>query len=223
MDESSVNVLVRRTPRKRAQSVASIEKILDSALELMVSRGFNATTVDDIAHKVGLTKGAVYFHFENKTAILMALLDIIEKLLIGGLLERVMGAGPSSRDRLVAALHNQGLLAGSKTKYLLLFTLILLEFNGTGDEIETRVRRIYDNLIEEMRKIVRDGLNDGDFDSTLDARELVAVIMALQHGTLMEWYCRSDQLNGQSLVRTARVVLLNGLLNSRSSRGKHDE
>jgi len=220
MEESTENTVARRTPRKRVNKAASIEKILDSALELMVSRGYNATTVDDIAHKVGLTKGAVYFHFENKTAILTALLDIIEKLLIGGLLERVMGAGLSSRDRLVATLHNQGLLAGSKTKYLLLFTLILLEFNGTGDDIEKRVRQIYDNLIEEMRKIVRDGLKDGDFDSTLGERELVAVILALQHGTLMEWYLRSDLLNGQSLVRTARVVLMNGLLSSRSPVGQ---
>jgi AcrR family transcriptional regulator len=201
-----------KAARKRDQGGASIEKILDSALELMVSRGFNATTVDDIARKVGLTKGAVYFHFENKTAILMALLDHIDKLVIGGLLERVMGAGPSSRDRLVATLHNQGSLAGSKTKYLMLFTLILLEFTGTGDEIETRVRRIYDNLVDEVRKIVRDGLAGGEFDASLDARELVAVIMALQHGTLMEWYCRADALDGPSLVRTARVVLLNGLL-----------
>jgi AcrR family transcriptional regulator len=208
-----------RPPRKREQGGASIEKILDSALELMVSRGFNATTVDDIARKVGLTKGAVYFHFENKTAILLALLDNIDKLVIGGLMERVMSAGTNSRDRLVATLHNQGSLAGSKTKYLLLFTLILLEFTGTGDEIEVRVRRIYDNLVDEVRKIVRDGLADGEFDEALDARELVAVIMALQHGTLMEWYCRSDALDGPSLVRTARVVLLNGLLGRRPKAG----
>lgn len=206
----------KRGQRKRDQSGASIEKILDSAIELMVSRGFNATTVDDIARRVGLTKGAVYFHFENKTAILMTLLDNIENLLIGGLMERVLSAGPNSRDRLVAALHNQGLLAGSKTKYLLLFTLIMLEFNGTGDEIEARVRRIYDNLVDQVRKIVRDGLAADEFDSELDARELVAVIMALQHGTLMEWYCRSDELNGPALVRTARVVLLNGLLSKRT-------
>ena len=91
------------------------------------ARGFNATTVDDIARNAGLTKGAIYFHFENKTAIL------------------------------VAALHGQGVLAETKTKYLLLFTLTLLEFNGTGSPIEERVRAIYDGFVQSLERIVRAG------------------------------------------------------------------
>ena len=199
---------------KREQSEASIDRILESALSLIVTRGFNATTVDDIARKAGLTKGAIYFHFENKTAILLALLDVIDKLVLGGLMERVLHAGPSSKDKLVAALHSQGMLAESKTQYLLLFTLTLLEFNGTGSEIETRVKAIYDNFVLALEKIVRSGKASGEFRGDLDAREMAAVVMALQHGTLMEWYCRSGTLNGAGLVRSARVVLLDGILNS---------
>ncbi|MDB5999059.1 MAG: TetR-family transcriptional regulator, partial [Rhizobacter sp.] len=155
------------------------------------------------------------FHFENKTAIVMALLDVIDKLNVGGLIERVMSAGPSSTDKLVAAMHGQSMLAESKTKYLLLFTLILLEFNGIDSPIERRVRAIYNDFVEALEKIVRNGKAAGDFDADLEAREMAAVIMALQHGTLMEWYCRSDTLNGPGLVRAARVVLLNGILQRR--------
>ena len=217
-----------RPHSKREQREASIERILESALELMVTRGCNATTVDDIAKRAGLTKGAIYFHFENKTAIVMALLDTVEKLVIGGLLERLANAGPgapprgrlerrgtpgpTSQDQLVAALHSQGLLAGTKTKYLLLFTLTLLEFNGTGSDIEARVRTIYDAFVQSLEKIVRAGCAAGEFRADLDTRELAAVVLALQHGTLMEWYCRSGTLNGQGLVRAARVVLLDGIL-----------
>ena len=201
-----------RPQSKREQSEASIDRILESALLLIVSRGFNATKVDDIAKNARLTKGAIYFHFENKTAILMALLDVIEKLVLGGLMERVMHAGSTSQDKLVAALHSQGMLAESKTKYLLLFTLTLLEFNGTETPIEARVRAIYDNLVQSLEKIVRTGKAAGEFRDDVDAREMAAVIMALQHGTLMEWYCRSGTLNGQGLMRAARVVLLDGIL-----------
>jgi AcrR family transcriptional regulator len=197
---------------KRDHGGASIERILDSALSLMVSRGFNATTVDDIAKNVGLTKGAVYFHFKNKTAILMALLDVIEKLLIGGMTERVITAGPTSTDKLVAAIHSQGKLAESKTDYLMLFTLILLEFNGTGTMIESRVRSIYSSYLAALEGIVRSGIASGEFHVDVDARELAAVVMALEHGTLMEWYCRSESLNGPDLVRAARHVLLRGIL-----------
>jgi AcrR family transcriptional regulator len=214
-------IIPRTTERpqsKREQREASIERILESALELMVTRGCNATTVDDIAKRAGLTKGAIYFHFENKTAIVMALLDTVEKLVIGGLLERLAHAGPTSQDKLVAALHSQGLLAGTKTKYLLLFTLTLLEFNGTGTDIEARVRAIYDSFVQSLEKIVRAGCTAGEFRADLDTRELTAVVLALQHGTLMEWYCRSGSLNGKGLVRAARVVLLDGVLHGARAR-----
>ena len=128
------------------------------------------------------------------------------------LMDRVMNAGPTSKDKLVAALHSQGMLAETKTKYLLLFTLTLLEFNGTRTPIETRVKAIYDGFVQSLEKIIRTGKAAGEFRDDLDAREMAAVVMALQHGTLMEWYCRSATLDGPGLVRSARVVLLDGIL-----------
>jgi AcrR family transcriptional regulator len=214
----SIPRATERPQSKREQREASIERIMESALDLMVTRGCNATTVDDIAKRAGLTKGAIYFHFENKTAIVMALLDTVEKLVIGGLMERLAHAGPTSQDKLVAALHSQGLLAGTKTKYLMLFTLTLLEFSGTDTDIEARVRAIYDAFVQSLEKIVRAGCASGEFREDLDTRELAAVVLALQHGTLMEWYCRSDSLNGQGLVRAARVVLLDGILHGAKAR-----
>jgi len=201
-----------RHSSKREQSEASLERILGSALSLMLSRGFNPTTVDDIASNAGLTKGAIYFHFKSKTAILMALLDHIEKLIIGGMTERVISAGPTATDKLVAAIHGQGRLADSDTKYLLLFTLILLEFNGTDTAIEARVRSIYSGYVTALEQIVRTGMAAGEFHGDIEPREMAAVVMALEHGTLMEWYCRSKTLNGPGLVRAARRLLLDGIL-----------
>ena len=200
---------------RREQGEASLEKILDAALSLMVSRGYSATTVDDIAKHAGLTKGAVYFHFKSKTDILIKLLDIIEKLIIGGMTERVIKAGPTSTDKLVAAIHSQGKLAESKTKYLLLFTIALLEFNGTDSVIEMRVRSIYGAYIAALEEIIRAGKSSGEFQVDVDPQELAAVVMALEHGTLTEWYLRSKVLDGPQLVRAARHVLLSGILQPR--------
>ncbi len=51
------------------------EKILAKSLELFASKGFKETTVRDIASSIGLQQGALYNHFKNKDAILMALID----------------------------------------------------------------------------------------------------------------------------------------------------
>lgn len=49
-------------------------RILDAARVLLLERGWSATTVSDIASRAGVAKGAVYLEFQNKTAILDALI-----------------------------------------------------------------------------------------------------------------------------------------------------
>ena len=201
-----------RPTTKREQRTASVDRILDAALSLIVSNGYHATTVDQIAQKAGLTKGGVYNYFQTKSEMLLALLQEIEGLIVDNMIERVAAATASSQDKLVAAIHTQGLLAANKAKYLLLFILVLMEFSGTGDPIEHRVRAIYKRFIETIEGIVEKGKSAGEFRAELSTKELAAVILALEHGTLLEWYCRSGELDGKELVRAARTVLLNGII-----------
>ena len=50
-------------------------RILASALSLFVRKGYDHTTFTDIAERLKLTKGAVYWHFATKEALLMELVD----------------------------------------------------------------------------------------------------------------------------------------------------
>jgi len=50
------------------------QRILEAALELMIERGYAATSVRDIAEQVRMTKGSLYYHFESKDDLLFALL-----------------------------------------------------------------------------------------------------------------------------------------------------
>ena len=50
-------------------------RILASALSLFVKKGYEHTTFTDIAARLKMTKGAVYWHFETKEALLVALVD----------------------------------------------------------------------------------------------------------------------------------------------------
>ena len=54
------------------------ERILLASLELFARYGYDATSVSRIAEAVGLTKGALYRHFEDKAAILRAILARME-------------------------------------------------------------------------------------------------------------------------------------------------
>ena len=52
--------------------------ILESALQTFYEKGFSRTTFDEIAKRINLTKGAVYWHFKNKADLIAAI--IREKL-----------------------------------------------------------------------------------------------------------------------------------------------
>lgn len=49
------------------------ERVLDAALDLFVDQGFDATSIREIAERVGVTKAALYYYFPSKADMLMAL------------------------------------------------------------------------------------------------------------------------------------------------------
>jgi AcrR family transcriptional regulator len=61
------------TPHQKEQSRSTRERILDVALELFVEKGFDKTSLREIAERLGFTKAALYYHFASKEDILMAL------------------------------------------------------------------------------------------------------------------------------------------------------
>jgi AcrR family transcriptional regulator len=201
-----------RATTKREQREASTERILASALTLFVSKGYRSTTVDDIARACELTKGAVYFYFPSKAAILLALLDEIEDLMVSKMVARVSQAGPLVADKLIAFLHSGAGMGNEKPELILLFILMLLEFNGAKDEIEVRVKAIYQQICLSVEEVVHRGKLAGEFRTDLETHEIAAIVMAMYNGTFMEWYCRPTYLQGRELVRSARQITLSGIL-----------
>ncbi len=62
-----------QAPSPEAASVNTRERILDVALDLFIQQGFDGTSLREIAEQLGVTKAALYYHFESKDDILMAL------------------------------------------------------------------------------------------------------------------------------------------------------
>jgi AcrR family transcriptional regulator len=51
------------------------QRVLDAALDLFSEHGFEGTSLQDIADRLGVTKAAVYYHFHTKDEILLALVE----------------------------------------------------------------------------------------------------------------------------------------------------
>ncbi|HEV8177740.1 MAG TPA: TetR/AcrR family transcriptional regulator, partial [Gemmatimonadales bacterium] len=84
--------LVRRRLRDPG---ATRDRLLNAAFEEIYRRGFQATSLDTILAKAGVTKGALYHHFPDKAALGYAVVDEVVK---GLLLKRWGVLAPSTGD-----------------------------------------------------------------------------------------------------------------------------
>lgn len=57
-----------------AEAKETRQRIIDAALEVFVAQGVPDATLDQIARKAGVTRGAVYWHFNGKLEVLQAVL-----------------------------------------------------------------------------------------------------------------------------------------------------
>ncbi|BEU96398.1 TetR family transcriptional regulator [Acidovorax sp. DW039] len=64
--------MVRRT---RQEALQTRQSILDGALEVFMEQGFQRCSMQDVADRAGVTRGAVYWHFRDRFDLLEALLD----------------------------------------------------------------------------------------------------------------------------------------------------
>ncbi len=207
-----MTALPARPATKREQREASIERLLGTALSRFVGQGFSHTTVEQIADDAGLTKGSVYFYFKGKDALLMAVLDRVEQVVVDDMIGRVSAAGPGAADKLVAFVHGQARLGVDRWEHVLLLILMSLEFAGRGGPIEDRTKAIYARMYRTIEDVIALGKRQGVFRDDLRTREQAAIVMAGHDGTFLEWYRRGADFDGEELVRALRTATLGGLV-----------
>jgi AcrR family transcriptional regulator len=81
-------------------------RVHEAAMGLFREKGFDATTMRDVAAAAGMSLGAAYHYFPSKEAIVMAYYASIQDA-HAGLVEDAVRAHPATRDRLSAALHSK--------------------------------------------------------------------------------------------------------------------
>ena len=83
-------------------------RILEAALELFALRGYSTTTVDAIAESAGVSTGLLYYHFENKPALLQAIFE--QSLSDVHATFAAADREPRPADRLPALLRSAGVI-----------------------------------------------------------------------------------------------------------------
>ena len=214
MVRSAGNATIKSKVDQRRES---IEKLLAAALRLFVTLGYNATNLEKVAGAAGLTKGAVYFYFGSKEALLVEVLKHVRTVVLDGAIEAMNSAGPGCSDKIVAFLHHAANLSLTHRDEVFLLILMSLEFKEREGEIRTTLDNIYDRLHKLIERVVRAGQRNGEFRGDLKPRELSAFVMATHDGTFLEWYRRPEALKDKELVRVHRAVVVAGMHHAAAS------
>src|SRR5690349_16568457 len=96
-----------------AGAVPTAERILDASVEAFGTRGFEATSLDDLARALGIRKQTILYWFPSKEALLAACLDLAAASLTEEL-GRTLATAPAGWPRLEALLRKAFRLAGRR-------------------------------------------------------------------------------------------------------------
>lgn len=198
----------RRSNQERREH--SIEQVLESALKLFVSRGYAATSIDDIARKAGLTKGAVYFYFKGKSALLLELISQ-SAALYEEIFSRMSTSCALAAEQLELFVDWAAEIGAQNNELLLLPVLMSMEIGSRDDAVEKALNRLYDRYHEEMERVIKQGQGNGEFAMDIFPREQAAILVALTDGMLFEWFRRRKQLSGSQLTQSVKTLIFSGL------------
>lgn len=182
------------------------DDILDAAADIFSTKGFDATSMQDIANAVNLQKASLYYHFSSKQDILYALLNQALSLLINSL-EKVIDAPLSPEEKLRRAMVAYlEIIAGQQN----LAAVLLLEHRSLDPDL--RAKHIYqrDRFERIWRDLVLDGIQSGVFychDPSLVGRAILGIL-----NWTVTWYRKEGPCSSEEIANHFSSLLLNGLL-----------
>jgi AcrR family transcriptional regulator len=158
--------------------------ILDAALRLFSERGFARTTVRDIAHEARITDAAIYYHFESKREVLVALVE--ERGFVAGLqqLERVSAELPL-RDTLQWMARGAISIMDENRDFL---RLIIMEGLGGDESAVEQYRRLIDLWERALTTVLERHEERGELPDDAPeamARQIIYLILMAFQDTIM--------------------------------------
>lgn len=192
--------------RPRGRPGHDREAVLRTAIDVFNRRGFDATSISDLAAELGVTKSAVYHHFSSKEALLSAALDEA----LEGLSSAVEAAATASDGEPSAVRLRATVEAAVRilVAHLPAVTL-LLRVRGNSDVERSAVERRR-HIDERLATLVRHAAEEGDLRRDVDPDVISRLVFGMVN-SLVDWYRPGGPLDADALAATISSLLFDGL------------
>ena len=185
----------RSSGKGRSRKADSREELLDAALQIIAEHGIDALRIEDVCEKVGVTKGSLYWHFQDRQGLIRAamleqLRRIAERQL--QIVDRAVDA-PISRDEylltVAGALANPFDATEVESRWQRWELLATARRDPEVHELMKEIQRSHQLYLTGMAtKAQQRGILRGDVDPAAVAAAITAIALGSNH----LWYLGND-------------------------------
>ena len=176
---------IRRRSRRRGPISRDPERtrelLLQAAFQEIYRSGFRSADLDAILAAAGVTKGALYYHFDNKEALGYA---VVDEIIASNLHQKWVQPLRSARDPigvLVRIIQSESLKREDIQRGCPLLNLSQ-EMSGIDEGFRRRTARVYKQWHDAMAEALREGQKRGVVRSDINANETATFLIAAWEG-----------------------------------------
>jgi TetR/AcrR family transcriptional regulator, cholesterol catabolism regulator len=193
----------------RETVVDSRQEILRTAARLFQQRGYDATSMNDVAAALKLSKGGLYHHFQSKDEILFEIMNHAMEITQERVLNPVRGiADPEERLRALIRLHIEVVLSPRDRE----ITVMLHENHPLPPALRKRInirKKDYIHFLESLMAEVQNKSRNqakGKVSPRAAAFALLGMI-----NWIYQWYKPEGELQAQNLIPQFTDLLFGGI------------
>ncbi len=167
----------------RAQKIEKKkQEILRSAASVLAEKGYHGTTMEEIASKLLMTKGSMYYYFKNKDELLYQCHQMIMEMSLERI-EKVVNSDLDPAEKLKSAVKGHIQLATSEKSMFMVMNKPSQNFTDIQLEEILELRKSYSHYFD---RILKEGIEKKVF-AKVDVK-LVRMIILGALNWVQEWY-----------------------------------
>ena len=158
-------------------------RIMEAALQVFVKKGYSDTRMDDIVKTSGMSKGALYYHYNSKKDLFLELIDHWETHTFPDFYNKSNSERSASNTLRGFALEIAEIFENRKYVFLAEFEFWALA--NRDDDVRLKSRQLYEKILTLFEKVLNKGVRDGEF-SCLNTKMSAFIIMTGLQG--INWF-----------------------------------